>query len=489
LAANPPAAIAIAVAVVAIALLAWLASSHDLGEKRCSLFGEYELTNSELHHVLLALGAAGLDEYSEDGNHLLVPANKRAKYLLAVEEHGAVPLLFQSLKDVEPSPFLARQQHQMLERNRKRKQTREMILRLPFVTEAWLEIDETSLDDPFQAGNQSAVVMIRPRGFGALNKAQIETIQGIVTGAFATIRPQQVVVADANSGISYRNPSDAVEARLIESVHWTISRRQYYLDLFDRALQEFPGLEIDVEVNRVQAASKPEILDKVTSKIPAKLTKHQPDLPWQLTLNSTGEVQTNDQPIRQPPQPDGTRPATDLATANFSDTETCDRELKSLQHPSATESLRIQIDLPASLVAKFSPAAAKSNLNEAEKLQQLKEQITERIRNSLPHSATIDSISIAVTGGQCAGSDSQAGPTLAGLSRYFPIAAGGVALIGLLLIALAWNRNKTPSSGNPADEKLSSDEQLRLQNQLTELIESDPATAAKLIKSWLRKAA
>ena len=64
-------------------------------------------------------------------------------YLQAIADQKAIPPELRSGEQASsvPNPFLSRSQQQLLERETKKRQIQEMVVRLPFVEQAWFEMD------------------------------------------------------------------------------------------------------------------------------------------------------------------------------------------------------------------------------------------------------------------------------------------------------------------------------------------------------------
>ena len=98
------------------------------------LISKCHLRHSDLQRIQVALGESGLNDFQIEGQKLLVPQNRHTEYLQAVSERDALPMdLRETSSDSISNPLLSRSQQQALKWQQKKRQLKEMMLRLPFV--------------------------------------------------------------------------------------------------------------------------------------------------------------------------------------------------------------------------------------------------------------------------------------------------------------------------------------------------------------------
>jgi len=93
----------------------------------------------------------------------------------------------------------------------------------------------------------SASVTVIPSGGGGVNKHLVASLAGLVSGAVAEMRPQDVVVLDARQGRQHKvdDPGDMVPTEVIELVN---HQEQYHRKKIEDMLRHIPGVIVAVKV-------------------------------------------------------------------------------------------------------------------------------------------------------------------------------------------------------------------------------------------------
>ena len=127
----------------------------------CELIEGCALRNADLQRMQVVLNSAGLSDYEIDGNSIYVPKPKRDVYLKAITDADALPAdLCWREEEVSVNPLLSRDQREQIRMKEKKNQVRDMVTRLPFVEQAWFEMDRVKAKSAFQNEEQSAVIML-----------------------------------------------------------------------------------------------------------------------------------------------------------------------------------------------------------------------------------------------------------------------------------------------------------------------------------------
>ena len=477
--------------VIFAAGIAFYAFNVNQQNQMCPLFQDYQTTDAERHHILTALGVTKLDTFHIQEGKIFVPSAEKGKYLAAIKEENALPAIYKQTEEPQPSIFMSKSQQRIVLLNRKKQKVRDMILRLPFVSEVWFEMDWAKSDKAFQADQHSAVVMVRLKNQTALTKRQVKTIQGIVTGAIANIEARQVVVTDANVGISYQDLSDSEQSELIDMVNWKMKRRQHYLDQLQDLALEFPGLEIQVEVIQKGSGQPVDFApkEKIASGVPSKLAMLPSHAPIQkngkLSLNSTETASIDDPALFANPSIHAADE--NVITVGFEQTVAASPEKSTLSPPTQnSENVRIQIRVPQSLFAEYCSTSSKIDCKTSAQFAELKTRIIDRIRSIIPAETLAAKMPISVSmAADCRSRTADSKSLTDSISQFWPFIA--VAVFGL--IGLVWNRNGA-TSRVPVEHSIAAENSRAnaedLQNQLTNLIDDDPVAAAKVIKNWIR---
>lgn len=213
------------------------------------LISQCHMRHGDLQRIQVALGESGLDEFQIDGQKLLVPQQHHSKYLQAVSERDALPMdLRDDRSESISNPLLSRSQQTALKWQRKKRQVKEMILRLPFVQQAWLEIDTAPSSSPFQPSRQSAVISIQPTGEQPLDAQHVDTLRRMIGGAVAGLQPDQIEVIDLGEGFAYDRAGEGSTQFAVNSTQQRYVREQRLEDQIKAALNRFEGVEVSVQL-------------------------------------------------------------------------------------------------------------------------------------------------------------------------------------------------------------------------------------------------
>ena len=458
---------AVIILLIAVAIAMMVQTQQP---RLCELFEGYTPTTTEQSRVLIALGKANLNEYSVQNGNIWIPPSLKPKYLAAIHDEDALPQALQKEKEASTNPFLPKSQQNAIALDRKKRQIRDMIQRLPFVQEAWFEMDRAASDSVYQPDVHSAVVMVTLNDSKALTRQQVVTIQGIVGGSIAKIKPNQVVVTDANMGISYHDLNDTNQSELIDLVNWKMSRRIHYMERMQEFIDEFPGIQIDIDV-RIQDRLPAQ--PRQVSKPPAKLANAIKEI----TLNGSGEVAHASYLTPN-----------NLNGSSYSPAQPAIHVTSEKIHSSNRESLVVHVRVPeefAKLSKTENRELAKNGGNPAELF---KIELSERIRDRLGVNPSETPLTLAVSILPLNQNGLVPSPTKRipdAVKRYWPLAA--VLVIGIGVVIL----NRKPNSPLVANDRNALEVQPApedLQVQLNELIDKDPEAAAKVLKNWIRDA-
>ncbi len=466
---NP---VAIFLVVLVVALI--YVSQQDSVPQYVELFDGYQPTKPEINRIMIAFSQSDLDGYQVVEDRIHVPTSEKAKYLSAVHDSHAVPSVLQNEKSIDANIFLSRSQQQALRQDHKKRQIRDMILLLPFVREAWLELDWSD-SNYYQQNKGSAIVMVRLSNGQAITRQQVNTIKGIVGGAFSDIPTSQIVVADANMGISYNDLDDSSQSELIEFVSWRMQRRIHYSERLAGLLNEFPGLRIEVEVRKPKRLSNKPDTEKIAKKIPTKFAIHE----TRMKLNTNGVARI---PTERLPQ---------VAYSNNDHNATSTASYRTPAADNANQSLEV-VDVFLKVPAELANATRNTPLNSQDKSERkngfdtLKSQLTARVRSTFPELGDTDQLNVLISVIENPGTkrQEQSNAISSAIQMYWPI----VAALAIGLIGIVVSRRPSPDMVvSPRSNEQHLDPQ-ELETQLTTLIDKDPEAAAKVIKNWIRDA-
>ena len=246
---TPSARIVTALLTTAIVVsLFFLFGNETIGD--AYVYGGQEFSQAELAAMETALGQAGLNDGEIVGNRLRVPRTQKAAYLSAIAKAGAVPLSGKTLSDPNSfgSPFDTRAVSDAREKSRKQKKIEDMLEQI--YDNVSCEYDEVRKNNLTRDLVRSAVVSVKASGSQPLTAQDLRTIQRTVMMAVGSIEPQNIVVVDQNTGdssvgVSPGDISDPVNNRYAMT-------KKYYEDMWRSKivsrLHDYKGANVHVNV-------------------------------------------------------------------------------------------------------------------------------------------------------------------------------------------------------------------------------------------------
>ena len=220
--------------------------------RMCELLTNSNMRTNDLQRMQIALSQSGLSEYKLEEHRLLVPVAQHAQYLQAVADNDAIPEELRDKKENErlsPNPFHSRVQQLSIERAQKKEQIREMVLRLPFVEQAWFEMDKSESRSAFEQAEQSAVISIRTPVNVSLSDRHVDTVKSMIGGAVAGLDATNIVVIDLSAGFAHQEHDD--ESTNLQAHYRRISyeEQRHYQTQIREILKQYPGVQINVRVD------------------------------------------------------------------------------------------------------------------------------------------------------------------------------------------------------------------------------------------------
>lgn len=471
----------------------------------CALINDCNLNNSDLHRMQIALSQSGLTEFRLTENRLLVPTDQHAIYLQAIADKNAIPKELRDSEDAGPSlnPFLSRSQQLALERAAKKRQIRDMVVRLPFVDQAWFEMDQTDSHSAFGQAKQSAVISIRTPQSQPLVNQHVDTVKRMIGGAVAGLAPQDIVVIDLESGYAHQEATDPATLRKIQFQHRASEQQRHYEMKIRETLKDYPGITVQVHVAPADSS------DKMTSTQRPELRPAEPTPPTTGSHQQAGantKISLADFEQAAPASNQRASTAVDLVSHD---------QMPVIE--SRDSDVSVSIDVPQKLVfelfgkpsidpAKLRDQAEFQNemANDVQrKFEQLQSEIIQKVRPILPTSVFRDRAAYPISVNLIR----QPFPTetqwleqakqLA--SQHWPSAM--VLIVGLMLLSIVTKNPQPQLPPNTSDDAIIDDvlafespaNESRLDKnteaRLSNLIEKDPDAAAKIIEAWIRDAA
>jgi len=164
------------------------------------LLGGMQWPADSLIQAEAVFGSAGLKDYEVVEDRVRVPASKRDLYLKVLAEADALPTKnanFMAKALADTSPFESGSHRQARAMNAKEQDLSKRIESFPEVSEAFVVYDQQR-EGMFGERRQSATVWVKPNGTEPLSSHRRKAIREMMVGAFAGLKPEHVVVTDAN---------------------------------------------------------------------------------------------------------------------------------------------------------------------------------------------------------------------------------------------------------------------------------------------------
>jgi len=248
----------VTLASIIVAILAVLhVSQRQSNAPMQELLQGCKLENRDLHRMQIAFGQAGLSDFKIKEGRVWVPQAKQSAYLAAVNGHNAIPAELKFSPDLATTdsgnPFLSRSQQEYREHARRKNQIREMVIRLPFVDQAWFEMDQAPRQNAFSDTKRSAVLSIRSTPEAQLRVAHVDTIKQMVAGAVTDLSVENIVVIDLDNGFAHQDNIDELTQKQRELHLIAANQKRFYESRAQELLQDYPGVKVrvDVAVNEV----------------------------------------------------------------------------------------------------------------------------------------------------------------------------------------------------------------------------------------------
>ncbi|MEL7497288.1 MAG: hypothetical protein AAFN77_06725 [Planctomycetota bacterium] len=480
-------AFGIAIAVLAVlAILEVNNLKHD--PPMVELLSECQYENDDLQRIQIAFGQAGLSGFEIRDQSIVVPADQHAAYLKVAGENHAVPQLSASTSSASSNILMTRQQQKQQALNQKKMQVREMVMRLPFVEQAFFEMDQAESSSPFRPATQKAVVSIRCPKSAVLTDRHIETVRQMISAAVANLEAVNIVVIDLENGLAQQEMNDELTIQQVDFQRMVSNQQRFYESRIREALNEYPGLQIQVNVE-MQEAEPP--VDQIAHSMPQMQSP-----PFQSSLPAPGANGV----VSLEPEP---KPAI-MQVSHQQNVATVWKK-----------QIAVTIDVPESVIdqalgenvsnkSSSTGNAAAIRQQTANRFQQMKRIILQKLAAVLPSLEAKTEVSktavnlIPSPPAPAATSNWSYATSL--FVRHWPSVA--VVLIGLTLLTMVTRTSATLPTHVPAaaDQDVLSIQgaladgtttidPLEPEVRLSQMIEDDPDAAAKIIETWIRDAA
>lgn len=468
-------------AVVVLLAAAVFTSRPRTSTKLISLLGETRLQTLDIQRIRLALSEAGIVEAEVRDQQVWLPRERVAAALKVINEQNVLPAGLKAESPAAPSisPFASRLQQQLQQQHQKKIAIQSLVRRLPFVADAMLEIDFGSEAASRTSGPLRCTLTIQPADGRYLETSQLETIRQIAVGSLSQLQPENLVIVDLAAGIAFddkllEKPQTAEQVVEIEKLRY----RQRLDREIHRLLADIEGVEISVtcrqDTNETLDFAPASVAAVKQSGVPAMLASGPMNLPG---TNGTASVEISAGNQKQRDVGDGPG---------------------SSQSKVPTFLPQVMIRLPRQLSATSDQPA--ESLARSMEQDQLRKRVLERVRPLLPDSAfnapnqspiTVEFAAAEVAAPSNLRSASVVNEWLSSRSGGIWIAVISTAGLSVLLLFSLRRRETAGDAGNgeSAYRPVEEAREIKLKQQIDELLRTDPDTAANVIREWIQKAA
>lgn len=447
-----------------------------------SLLGETRLQSLDIQRIRLALSQAGIVEAQVRDQQVWLPRERVATALKVINEQNVLPAGLKAESPAAPiiSPFASRLQQQLQQQHQKKIAIQSLVRRLPFVADAMLEIDFGSEANSRTTGPLRCTLTIQPNDGRYLETSQLETIRQIAVGSLSQLQPENLVIVDLAAGIAFddkllEKPQTAEQVVQIEKL-----RYQQRLDReIHQVLADIEGVEISVtcreDSNETLDFAPASVVAVKRSGATALLASGAMSLPG---TNGTASVE--------------------VPTGNQNERDFRGDGSGSNQIKTPIFLPQVTIRLPRQLSASSDQPAV--SLARSMEQDQLRKTVLERVRPLLPDSAfkapdqlpiTVEFAAAEIAAQSKTNSSSIINQWLSSRSGGIWIAVISTVGLSVLLLFSLRRRETAGDAGNgeSAYRPVEEAREIKLKQQIDELLRTDPDTAANVIREWIQKAA
>ncbi|HMP78121.1 MAG TPA: hypothetical protein PKD54_01595, partial [Pirellulaceae bacterium] len=215
-----------------------------------------ELTTSESQRIKMAFAKANLNDFQSRGNNIYVPQHRWAAYSQSLLEYDALPEKLKSggLPAPQVNVLATKRQQEQLELHQRKQNLRDMIVRLPFVESAIVDLDVIEPGGHYQPRQFTCIISIQPRSGQILHDDEVESIRKIVMGAVAGAAPERIYVTDLNCGITH-DPQWTSGDVSTDSARWRLLQAKHELqEKIQNQLSVYGPIELAVRVGSYPTA-------------------------------------------------------------------------------------------------------------------------------------------------------------------------------------------------------------------------------------------
>ncbi|MCH7750781.1 MAG: hypothetical protein IH898_01295 [Planctomycetes bacterium] len=233
------------VGVIAVSL-GYLFQHHSAGPDDYLFNGEF-LPASDIDRAEAAIAQAGLNDYERVGNRLRVPRGRKAEYLAAVAEAGALPPNFHSLLEdaLDLGPFVDPETRRQRMKAAREQQLSMIIRAMHGIEEAQVIYDMREPRGLSKTGQVTATVSVQPTPGEAIDAKRMKMIKKAVAGAIVGLTLEKVMVINLGDG-TYLGDGDVLGEFDDPYFQTRIAYERYMKSNIEDLLSYIPGIRVRV---------------------------------------------------------------------------------------------------------------------------------------------------------------------------------------------------------------------------------------------------
>jgi flagellar M-ring protein FliF len=240
--------------------------THEVPGSGVYLMGGETFPPRELPAMEAAFAKAELNGYEIEGGRIRVPRDQQHTYIAALAEGGALPhgfgdALERALDD--GSVWDTNEQRQQRTKLGIQRELALTIGEMNGIDTARVFYDEQKAGGWRQEVVRTASVSVRPMGSQALDESLVPAIRNLIVGAVAGLKPEDVAVTDLNSGRTFRGGASGGVSSAMDDPY--LARKQFhekhYRDEILKVLSYVPGAIVtcNVELDHEQIRRQEEV--------------------------------------------------------------------------------------------------------------------------------------------------------------------------------------------------------------------------------------
>jgi len=230
------------------------------------LFNGEFLPSDDADRAEAAIAVAKLSDYERVGNRIRVPRGKKAEYLAAVADAGALPRNFHDVmeKALDLSPFTDKTTRLQSLKAAREQQLSMMIRNMDGIEDAQVIYDVSKAHGIARVSLATATVSVRPASGETIDGRRAKMIKKAVASAILHLSPDEVTVTNLADGSTYASGGEITSDSFDDPYYQKrITFESGMKSKIENLLRNIPGLivqvtaELDVMLDRTTRSIEP----------------------------------------------------------------------------------------------------------------------------------------------------------------------------------------------------------------------------------------